>query len=138
MIYFDYQDWDQSPCPVMSSCGLLFYGFNLTCYGQSAINPEIVPGLFGSWDSPTVDILARVHSTPLSQLRFPLSKPLVLAIGFSVVRQGRQVYVSTLFSPIFYKSAETYCHNRIMSQAAGHAICMHVGSHTALPRRRVF
>ena len=35
--------WDQSPCPIMSSCGLLFYGFNLTCYGQSAINDRVEP-----------------------------------------------------------------------------------------------
>ena len=36
---------DQSPCPIMSSCGLLFYCFNLTCYGQSAINDTVEVGL---------------------------------------------------------------------------------------------
>ena len=42
------------------------------------------------------------------------------------------------FPLFFYKSAETYCHNRDMSRAAGHTICMHVGSHAALPSSRVF
>ena len=47
-----------------------------------SLHPEIVPGLFGSWDTPTVDMLTTVHTTPLSQLMFPNSKPPVLAIGF--------------------------------------------------------
>ena len=37
-----------------------------------SFNPEIVPGLFRSWDTPTVDMLATVHNTPLSQFRFPI------------------------------------------------------------------
>ena len=84
-----------------------------------SLHPEIVPGLFVSWDTPTVDMLARGNHSPQypsSQFRFPISNPSVLAIGFSVLRQGRQVYVFTPFCPIFNKSAETSCHNSDMSE----------------------
>ena len=44
-------------------------------------------------------------------------------------------------SPTCYDSfctAETFCHNRAISQAASHTICTHVGSYAALPSSRIF
>ena len=68
-----------------------------------SLHPEIVPGLFGTWDTPTVDMLATVHNTPLSQFVSDF-KTSGTGNRVSVVRQGRPVYVSTPLSPIFNKS----------------------------------
>ena len=120
---------DPFPCPVMSSCGF----YSMASISRVTVNqpitteclhPKIVPGLFGTWDTPTVDMLATAHNTPLSQFRFSISEPLVLAIGFCH-KTGEAGVCFHPFPLIFNKSAETYCHNR----AAGHTICRHGGSY---------
>ena len=72
----------------MSSCGFYFMAsilpvtVNQPIMIEWSLHPEVVPGLFGVWDTPTVDMLATVNNIPLSQFRFPISEPPVLAIGF--------------------------------------------------------
>ena len=62
------------------SCPVVFFSIasispvtvNQPLTTEWSLNPKIVPGLFGSWDTPTVDMLATVHNTPLSRFRFPI------------------------------------------------------------------
>ena len=47
-------------------------------------------------------------------------------------------YVCVWTTHASFRTTKTYCHNRDMSRAAGRTICMHGGSHTALPSSRIF
>ena len=62
-------------CPVVvfySIASISTVTVNQPLTTEWSLNPEIVPGPLGSWDTPTVDMLATVHNTPLSQFRFPI------------------------------------------------------------------
>ena len=68
---------------------------------KRSLHPEIVPGLFGMWDTPTVDMLTTVYNNPLYQFRFPISKPLVLAIGFVSKIGEAGVCFHPFFNPLY-------------------------------------
>ena len=76
---------DQSPCPIMSSCGLLFYCFNLTCYGQSAINDRVEPQPRNS--ARTLRVVGHSNSGHVGQ--WPQSTvPLLPSLGFRIETTG--------------------------------------------------
>ena len=76
---------DQSPCPIMSSCGLLFYCFNLTCYGQSAINDRVEPQPRNS--ARTLRVVEHSNSGHVGQ--WPqYTIPLFPSLGFRIETSG--------------------------------------------------